>query len=103
VLQLPCHDISAADIGIQRLLAEHHVETPVPVRQHALPVQPRGCPLFGIVRHAHELGEDRQDGHGIPAGLQQARDDRRLVDPEQPGAVIHRRRCLLPAPGASPA
>ena len=52
MLQLPCHDLRAADVGMERLLPQHHVEAAVPVGEDPLPCEPRGCPFLGVVGDA---------------------------------------------------
>ena len=97
----PVIDLSAADVGTERLLAKHHVEAAVSVRQDALALQARRRALLCVLWDAHEVDEGKQDRDGILTGLQQTRDDGGFVDPEQPCPLIHGRRGLLAAPGTA--
>jgi len=73
------------------LLAEHHVETAVAMGEDSLPLEPCGCPCFGVVRNAYEVDEAREHGHGVIPGLQEAWDDGGFVNAKQPRSFVHGR------------
>src|SRR5262249_22066860 len=94
------HHVRLAYARVERGLFEYHSERAVAAGEHALAGHTDGYARLTVTRNAGDLADPAQARGRVALGLEQARDDAGLVDPELSGALEQHRKLVLQPPQA---